>query len=396
MQLVKFLLFSVALSHIIGAFGLFPFGSSAGALYIGDVLLILSILFFAIWVINTKDKLVMPPLFKLITLFWLIGIVSLIWSLNFFPFLELFGGLYLIRFIIYSATLFIVYNLFQKGVIRVDNLINLFILVGLSLATLGLLQFIIFPDLGELVGFGFDPHKGRLSSPFLDPNFTGAYLNLTSGLVLYKYITTKERKVWLVTLIMLIVAIILTFSRSTYLMFAISSVVFGILKWKKVIPSLVVIFILSSLIVPQFLTRVKGGLTIDVTARERFTNWKNGLYIFSKSPILGVGFNNLRIAQKKLNLFRPYSKEGGHSGSGTDSGAIFVLATTGIVGLFLYTLFWLKLLKALIIQSSLLSFILFSLFLGLLINGQFINSLFFPPIMFWFYSMVGISVVERG
>lgn len=395
MQLVKFLIYGAGLSHILGAFGLFPFGSSSVAVYVADFLLILSILFFAIWIINTKQNILIPQLFKLIILFWIVGVISLLWSMNYFALNELLGGLYLIRFAIYSMVMLIIYNLGQKSVIKLDSLINLFLTVGLALAVLGFFQYIFFGELERLTEFGFDPHQGRLASSFLDPNFTGAYLILTSSLALYKYLMAKQKNIWLVVLLVLTLAIILTFSRSAYLMLIISGFIFGILKWKKLILVLIIILILSSLLVPRFLDRVKGGLTIDNSAKERFETWRNGLYIFARSPVIGVGFNNLRIAQEQLNLFKPYSQEGGHSGSGISSGIIFILVTTGVVGFIVYLLFWTNLLKHLFVKKTTLSLIIFSLFLGLLVNGQFINSLFFPPIMLWVYSMVGISLCER-
>lgn len=396
MQLVKFLIYGAGLSHILGAFGLFPFGSSSVAVYVADFLLILSILLFAIWIINTKQSIYIPSLFKLIILFWIVGAISLLWSLNFFALNGLLGGLYLVRFILYSAAMLIIYNLGQKSVVKLDSLINLFLTVGLALAVLGFFQYIFFADLERLVEFGFDPHKSRLVSSFLDPNLTGAYLILTSSLALYKYLVAKQKKIWLVILLTLILAIILTFSRSAYLMLIISGFIFGILKWKKLILILVIILILSSLLIPRFLDRVKGGLTIDNSAKERFETWRNGLYIFARSPVIGIGFNNLKIAQDQLNLFKPYSQDGGHGRSGIDSGIIFTLATTGVVGLTLYLLFWINLLKYLFVKKTTLSLIFFSLSLGLLVNSQFINSLFFPPIMLWVYSMVGISLCEKG
>lgn len=396
MQLVKFLIYGAALSHILGAFGLFPFGSSSVAVYVADFLLILSILFFAIWIINTKQNILIPPLFRLIILFWIVGIVSLLWSLNFFALSELIGGLYLVRFALYSTILLIIYNLCQRGVIKTICLINLFLTIGLALAVLGFFQYIFFADLERLAEFGFDPHKGRLASSFLDPNFTGAYLILTSSLALYKYLVAKQKKIWLVILLILTLAIILTFSRSAFLMLAVSGFIFGILRWKKLILALIIITILSSFLVPQFLDRIKGGLTIDRSAQERFETYRNGLYIFDMSPLVGIGFNNLRVAQDHINLLKPYSQEGGHGGSGIDSGIIFTLATTGIAGLIIYLLFWINLLKHLFVKKTTLSLIFFSLFIGLLVNGQFINSLFFPPIMLWVFSMVGILLCERG
>ena len=96
----------------------------------------------------------------------------------------------------------------------------------------------------------------------------------------------------------------------------------------------------------------------------------------------------MRYAYKNNNLIKTYSEDGGHSGAGVDSSLIFVLATTGVLGFLGYMYFWYKVLQDHFNLSS-LSLSVLSIFLGLLINSQFINSLFFPPLMFTLFFWLG-------
>jgi O-antigen ligase len=311
--------------------------------------------------------------------------------------------LYLWRFIIYSSSFVIIFNLKEVGLINEKTIIEILGLVGIVITFLGFLQLIFFPKfdnpLFPLTEWGFDPHQGRLTSTFLDPNFVGAFLVLTLGLIIFKLIQSV-RKVLLLQAVALILAIVLTFSRSAYLMLGTFVILGGVFIWNKVSKKQKYTFLLLcflslvglSLVFPRFLERVSGGISLDKSSAERVVSWRNGWEIFQNKPILGVGFNNYRFAQEQKNLFKTYSADGGHAGGGADSWVIFILATTGLLGLVVYIVFWIKVLKILLSQKTSLGLVLFLLLSSLLINGQFINSLFFPPIMLWYFVALGISV----
>ena len=74
------------------------------------------------------------------------------------------------------------------------------------------------------------------------------------------------------------------------------------------------------------LPRVSSGEGVKLermsTVWARIASWKKAWEIFSDNPIIGVGFNTYRYAQKAS----PES----HAGAGSDSSILLVMATTGI------------------------------------------------------------------
>lgn len=401
MYLVKFLLFGAILSLILGEFARFPFGASS-AIYLTDILLMLAILFFLIWQIVGKEKveLDIPKLY----LFWLpflgVALLSLVWSIMLFPANQvILGSLYLMRLMVYSFSLILVSRLIEAKVLSLDGLVSTFLLTGVSLALLGFLQVIFFPDFEELAAFGFDPHEERLAATFLDPNFTGGFLILTFGLLFYRWLMEKgERKKWGMLLAIVAMAVVLTFSRSAYLMWAVFIMILGGLRFRAILGVALVVGVVITLVVPRFQERVVGGLKLDASAVERLDSWKRGWLVFSDSPLLGVGFNNFRVAQQQKNLFKSYSPDGGHAGGGVDSSLILVLATTGIVGLVCYLFFWAWVFKRLWTmfwqRGKIFALVLFSLLISLMINSQFVNSLFYPPVMLWYFTLLGAVMAE--
>ena len=108
------------------------------------------------------------------------------------------------------------------------------------------------------------------------------------------------------------------------------------------------------------------------SASFRINTWQQGLDIFYHSPLLGVGFNNYQYALKQFNL-ADENFLNSHGSTSNDSSLLFVLATTGILGLFAFSLFIFFLIK-----SNLVSFTVITV---LIIHSIFNNSLFYPPIL---------------
>lgn len=402
MNLIKFLLYGAVISTVLGEFGRFPFGSSSGAIYISDILVMLCLMFFAIWSVTLK-KVEFPKQFFWLMGFWIAGLASLVFSLTFLQVTDVLkGGMYLVRFILYSSLVLVGYSLSRKKVLKVPELTNLLIITGVTILILGFLQLLLVPDLdlgsNALTNFGFDPHQGRLTSTFFDPNFIGVYLIFTLSLVIYKF---GFGKAWKQTGIVIglgcILGIILTFSRSAYLMAVVVISLLSPLLWKVVsLKQKVLIFLISVCLVitslfvfPRFYQRIIGGFVIDKSAFERMLSWDKGLKIFQYSPIIGVGFNTIRPVSIKLNLIPVFTNDGGHSGAGIDSSIILVMATTGLLGLGFFTIFWIKIFKAIFFKNHFATLI-GCLLVGLLVNAQFINSLFFVPIMLWYFPIVGL------
>lgn len=390
MNLVWFLIIGVISSVTLGEFGQFPFGVTSSSFSLTDLLLALTMIFFLIWQIGVKRELRLPTSFKLLVSFWGIGVISLIISQMFS------GGLYLIRFIFYSSIFLPVFYLIKQKLITLEQLLKVLIIPAFLLAALGFIQIIFFPDIKVLTDFGFDPHKNRLVSTFLDPNFTGSFLNIGVVIFAYLYVTQKKR-IWAFLIFFLLTAIILTFSRSAYLMLFLEIFILGLLKYRKLLLILILVPIILYLSVPKFAERINGAINLDITATERVESWRKGIEIFKENYLFGVGFNNIRNAFEKNNLLKVFTKDGGNSGAGVDSSFLFVLITTGVIGFLVYIIFWISFIKRFIKKKN-KNFNLFIIALipAIFLNSQFINSLFYPPIMLYLYSLLGAVEADNN
>lgn len=434
MNLILFLYIAAFFSLSLGEFGQFPFGSDF-SISITDILLGLNTTALLIWNIAIKKNLKMPSIYIFLILFWVVLILSLFFSLN------LNGWFYLLRFVIYSSTFYITYHLVKEKILDAHEFLSLLKITSVAVAIVGLFQLMFFPDLEPLASLGYDPHKYRIFSTFLDPNFLGTFLSFSFIFFVYELVNKKsdnlklfikENKWQLISSLVLGVTILLTLSRSAYLVTAVSLVMILLFKNLKLLAAFAVLVVILYLVFPAFNARIEGALNIDKSASERFFSWDKGLLIFQHNPILGVGFNNIRDYSAKNDLLRVYTIDGGNSGAGIDSSLIFILATSGLTGFLIFMIFLIKVITNLVAsltsnsdsfytikfeplkfmkrvyelpglskwykenpekshyKNTEISLPLLSLTLGLLVGSFFINSLFYPSIMFVWFSLLGV------
>jgi len=170
----------------------------------------------------------------------------------------------------------------------------------------------------------------------------------------------------------------------------------GIIAWKlrkpKFYAALLLVFTLTVLLLPR-----PGGegvrLEREASIKARLINWKQSLIIAKDHPFFGVGFNTYRYAQKNYGFLEEKNWQVSHAGAGADSSLLFVLATTGIVGLSAYLLLLKRILDALFsIPLSPPSLAAFASLLALLVHSLFANSLFYPWIMGWLWILLGVII----
>lgn len=329
----------------------------------------------------------LPLNFYFLSLFLVIAGVSLLLNplnLNFDQFL--ISGLYFFRLVLFIV---IFYLIIKK--ILVFNTSNIFIYSGFSLALLGILQFIFIPDLRFLRISGWDPHFFRAVSTFLDPNFLGGFLVL-SLLSLY-YTEIEGKKIKLSLLILVYFCLALTFSRSSYLFFFVSFFTLGILtKSAKIILSsiLLSIVLLATFYIYEISIATPRNIDRNESAQSRLDTWTQGINLFLKHPLFGVGFNSYKYALEKYNLADKVQINTRGSAS-NDSSLLFVLSTTGILGFGLFFSFIISTLHISGIKNrkDKSGQIIFCGLISLLVNSFFVNSLFYPAILTWLILYVG-------
>ena len=390
MKLLCILLISTLASLIPGQLIRFSFSQSPGAITITDILVSITVLFFLIWAFLLKKSIKVPPrIFLAATLFILAATSSTILAADNFSRKEIvISSLFLVRFAFYFLITIVLYNIVRKK--EVIKWINLFLSIGFVFIVVGIIQFVIFPDLSFLASYGWDPHQARIGSTLLDPNFSGGIFTtiIAFSISLFLY---KKKSVYLALAVFSFFALVLTFSRSSYLATAFVILTIGVLKSPKVIISSLAVGLIAFLLIPQTRSRIIGAVTFDETARARFISWQNALTVFKDHPLFGVGFNTYRFAQGRYGFFSP-GDFGGHSGAGTDSSLLLIAATTGIFGSTFYIFLLISILQLFVKKagSHFLHLASIATFLGLIIHSQFVNSLFFPQIMLLFWFIVGL------
>ncbi len=239
--------------------------------------------------------------------------------------------------------------------------------LGVGYALLGFIQILLYPNLRNLSYLGWDPHYYRLFSTLFDPNFVGGIIVVCFFLGLYMFTITKSKLQVVISQVILIIALLFTYSRSSFIAFITGLIVYIVVtkKWRYIlflalIP--LVIFFFPSL----------GGISTDIgrmwSVTARITNWQEGSRLFLQSPIIGNGFSMRRI----------------------DNSVLFILVTTGVIGFVAFANVGIYLIRSnFIIKKQLLKAVYFSILAVLFIHSMFVNSLFYPQILIWFWIFIG-------
>ena len=188
------------------------------------------------------------------------------------------------------------------------------------------IQYIFYPNFWVLKPLGWDPHTFRASSAYFDIFIAAALYGV------FVFFWASKRNYILSFLFM--IALVLTFSRSSYLAFGLSLLYFFIAqrKWKVLLISLC-LFALLILFAPK---PSGEGVNLLRTAsiNSRIADYKLGLQIWQEKPFFGFGYNRIRYAKEQLNLVSADDRS--HSLSSFHSSFLMVLVTTGIVGFGLF------------------------------------------------------------
>ena len=347
----------------------FPFGQlfRIGSVNLLDILVVL----LGIYTISKKYEL--PKWYAYFISFLLLGLFS--WIYNYYYFaadvsiksLSIKGFFYLLRLFFYSLIpIYISRN--YKDLKRKNQLFSYLITLALFSAIFGWIQYVLYPNTVSLKFFGWDDHLNRMVGTFLDPTFLAVILVLGTVITIYK----KQNMLSL----FLILSIVFTYSRAG--MLAIGLI---LLIKKKLLLFLVLILII--LLSPKMISE-GTNLTRSASLSKKMQNVNDSLYLISKSPLIGMGFNN--ICSAKIT-FLGESNSSSHSCFGLDSSILFVIATTGVVGLILLLYTIVKIPYNAILITS---------FIAVVIHSIFSNSLFYPHVMFWLFTLIGLGTEVKS
>ena len=397
MGILKFIFSLLILSFPIAEVGRFQF-SNGVAVSVNDILLMILVIAWIGSHLLNKRKIDKNSLTKPILVFVGVALISLIVNvphLSFMNFLISFS--YLLRWALYTSLFFIV-NEFDK---KFKNKIPyLMLFSGVIVVVAGYIQYFLYPSLRNLFYLGWDEHLYRMFSSFLDPNFAGTFFVLLFIFILglnYRYLKTNLNKAVVLGVlnIFVLLAVYLTYSRSAFVMLAVSlsAFLFLIKKWKLIVFALIGLLLIV-LIIPRSFQTEGTNLLRTFSSEQRIVSSQIALKIFESSPVFGVGFNSYRYAQNKIGL-NNQTWQTTHSGAGTDNSFLFVLATTGIIGMisYLYLSSCIAFYAKVNLKNNIFSLILLSSVAGLIFNSFFINSLFYVFILEWIWIVA--SLIEN-
>jgi O-antigen ligase len=166
----------------------------------------------------------------------------------------------------------------------------LFYISMLVSATYGVFQFVFNLSSIEVGGY---LNRGRVYATFENPNYWGAAVNLIIFFPLISYIENKkDRRAYnIVIFIMLLSNLIVTFTRGSWLGFALGLLFIVIIRYKKWLLSLP--FIAGgAMLLPFVRKRLVSILQFQDTTLERIKLWKTGWYMFKDHFWIGVGNGN--------------------------------------------------------------------------------------------------------
>lgn len=169
-------------------------------------------------------------------------------------------------------------------------------------ACLALAQFISLWVFGHTLQLLY---SNRVLSTFGQPNFLGAYLVMSLPFVWFMFKHTQRKWKGLVAtlMIILILAIFSTVSRSAYLALAVLAIFWGIYHYKLLLTGVVfsVLFFgimatVSPNLVYQQWYRFKVDTVSKWSAENRLVIAEKSTKLISKSPIIGYGLENFSLA----------------------------------------------------------------------------------------------------
>lgn len=267
---------------------------------------------------------------------------------------------------------------------------KLFITTTFVLLVLGFLQLLLLPDFSPLTAAGWDPHRWRLTSTWLDPNFFAAYLFIATPLAA---LIIKNRYLAVTLAGVGSFALLATQSRGGLLAATLSGSLLApllVLKLpsiptiRRYLPLTITILMSAFVIVLSLLwPRLTSLLLDDPTATLR---WQALTGIQERMLPLygsfGSGYNTYQFAAAEVGLGHNFSQ---HSRAGTDNSFLTIWITTGLPGLLLFSSLSLALAAFLLFHwvkhRNHLAFATLFALLALTFHSQIINSFLYSHLL---------------
>ncbi len=373
-----------------------------GYIYLHDLIAGLIFLYFLYLLISKKIKIENKRILYLFSSFLFVGFISLLINSRYLSAVQFaISFLYLARYMVYGSLLFSARCIKNESKKLMGNIL---VISGSVFCLFGFIQYHFYTNLRNLFYAGWDDHLYRLFSTMFDPNFAGIFLVFIFILVLSYFtvqIEVKKYKLggfYLLLLALSSIAIYLTYSRSAFLALLAGVTVFLIKKGysKFILPAIIVL----SLMMLMFANFGIEGLNPlrSFSTMARVHSDQETFEIALKNPVFGVGFDAFRYAQIRYGVRNAVTINPSNADAGSDNSYLFIAATTGIVGLVLFARYILEILRRLnraFDKNDPIAIASMPTFVALLVDGLFINSLFYPLVLVWAFILIGVTQSKK-
>jgi len=305
----------------------------------------------------------------------------------------------------------ILYFLFKEELDFNKAGVILFVLFfsGIAVSIIGILEFIykgniLYEHFFQNEYYRIYLSRSRIMSTMMVPAVLGTYLMCCLTVSYYIITITKKRIYKLFVLIgsgLILIAILFTFTRTTWIAVLITAIFYFYNNNKKILTVFMVfIFLLLGILAlarlnPEINNRVRFDKMMDYLAYgHRLKRFPLTAKMIREHPFVGVGLDNYRVVFDKY--YSP-NKENDYSLKIPDNMYLMILGESGIVGLGLFILFiidvirrYLTALKNKDQNQRLLIRTLFVVFLGLLIHMLSYELLYWTTPFFLFLLFLGM------
>ena len=315
-------------------------------IYLHDVLVLLILIlnYWRLLFVNWNLKI---GIFLLgLSLGWLFALLN-------YPFTQLLvPALYTLRLLVYLS----LYLLLKRSKFLLPT--SYFLISGIIALIIGYSQYFLLPDMRVFQYLGWDDHLNRLTLPHFDPTFSAVMLSMSA---LYFYQADKGRLAQL-----FLPAILLTYARSIWVSLIVVGVIysFQVKKYAKLIVALTLL-VLTIIILPKQFGEGTNLLRF-FSIQSRITTDLNYVQKYGWDLLIGRGMNT-------LILDTPSSSIPNHP-SGPNNSYLYLLLTSGILGLLGWGMFMFSLYQQSTHKQMLIFFFLASFF-----N----NVMFYPFALLW-------------
>ncbi len=375
-------------------------------LFTGYILGALLLLFIFAYTLIKKIKIEICDLDWLI-IFYII--VQLIWMIpNFYQYPQgaLMGFLYNIR------NLFLPYAIIRLSIIGFrsqERLIKWMSFLIAIVAICGIYFFYFDVEIFSSVSVG-GSLVGKRATSFLLASPALAFCSMIFSLITFSYIIEKNKVFsWVVKIFYLFVflfSLILTFTRSAYIGFlagflaiVILYLIRGRTNWKISVTVILVFLIIISIILffvidkislefPGLVNRII--ITDDSNTLAHIVSNNKAIETFIRNPFgIGLGLSGWTVSKWQVS-----------EGTYIESSFLQVLMETGIVGIVVLIMIWVKILMIAIsnyLKSKNPLFLgLFGATLGIIVASFFLPVYYYSTVMSFYWGLVAISMVFRS